>query len=191
MTGPQQPYGQPQGYGQPYGQPPYGQPPQPPRKSRAWVIALVLVLLLLAGGGGWFWWWSSRDLGSPTLPPVPTETFPTSDQPVTPMTVDPSALPETTTKAPMGEDKVAEARGHAEKYVTAVNAKDEAAAKALTCQKTRAGAVFTVGSETGQAKLAEKPRTVEGDRVVFEVEVSLGRVLPVEVNADDGWCVLS
>ncbi|CRK60233.1 hypothetical protein [Alloactinosynnema sp. L-07] len=191
MTGPQQPYGgPPQGYGQqPYGQQPYGQPPfgpqqPPPRKSRAWVIASGLIAVLLVAGGGVLFWMdrqakvkeAERLLAELSAGPEPTRT------------VDPSAPP-TTTKPPLAADKVEQARAHAEKFVATINTRDEAAAIALTCRKTIAGGVYGIGSKTASAKVVGEPRIVDADRAVFDIEVSPGQVLPIEVYAKPEWCV--
>lgn len=93
---------------------------------------------------------------------------------------------------PAGADEVEKAKAHAEKYVAAVNAKDEAAATALTCAKERPGPVCTGAVDRLPASLQPEPRMVESDRVVLDVQTAKGGPLPMELTLADGqWCVFT
>lgn len=147
---------------------------------------MVLIALLLAAGGGvWFWIDrqdkyddARRKMAELSAGPAPTPTVEAS-------------APDTSDDAPLDADKVEQAREHAEKFVAAINAKDEAAAIALTCRKVTPGGVYGVGAVTASAKLVDKPRIVDVERAVFDIEVSPGRVLPIEVYAEPEWCVFN
>ncbi|MFC5285912.1 hypothetical protein ACFPM7_02520 [Actinokineospora guangxiensis] len=183
MTGPQWqgqqgPYGPPP-HGQPYGPPPpYGQPPYgyPPKKSNAGlIVALVAGSVLLVGGAVAAVMLLS--VSPPSAPPPPRApavqgTPPGSD-----------AVPP--------QDREA-ARGHAEKYVAAINAGDAAAATELSCGQTKPGMVYDYGVEWGPATLVPEPGKVGGVNVVFNLEFAAGHPSSIDVvreRAGGPWCV--
>ncbi|UVS82327.1 MULTISPECIES: hypothetical protein [Actinokineospora] len=137
----------------------------------------MAVVLVAAGVAGFLIF---GEKPSPTTPPptVPTDT------------ARPSPRPDTT-EPPLGPDQVAAAREHAEKFVAAINAKDEAAATALTCEKQRPGGVYLTAVEHAPVRLAEKPRLVDVERAVFDVEVEPGRLFALEVVGPETWCVFT
>ena len=166
----------------PYGPPPGGfHPGPPPRRNTGLVVALVAVGVLALGVLAFFLF---AEKPSPPTPPPPV--------PGGSATAGASAAPQTT-PPPLSDAQVAEARGHAEEYVAALNARDEAAAKALTCGGNDAAfkVFFDNAVEHAPVELVAEPRIVDESRAVFDIELEPGRTIPFEVVGPDTWCVYS
>jgi hypothetical protein len=184
MTGPQWqgqqgPYGPPPPYGQPpYGQPPYGQPPYgyPPKKSNTGLIVALVAASVLVLGGALAAVLLLSDSSPPSAPPAPRA-------PASQGTPPSDAVPP--------QDREA-ARGHAEKYVAAINAGDAAAATELSCGRTKPGMIYDYGVEHGPVTLVPEPGKVGGANVVFNLEFAAGHPSSVDVfraRAGGPWCV--
>ncbi|ONI91605.1 hypothetical protein ALI22I_08310 [Saccharothrix sp. ALI-22-I] len=176
QRGQQDPYGPP-----PHGlpQPPYGPPPYsygPPKKSNTGlVVALVIVsVLLVAGAGAAIWYLTSRPDAQtgPMRPTAPTGAPPTDAPP---------------------REAQAMARDHAKEYVAAINARDEAAATALTCSLERPGQVYDEGVERGPARLGSKPVSMSKLTMEYSVEFESGEPALIELrwpqNGSGSWCI--
>ncbi|MGW5050905.1 DUF6479 family protein [Actinokineospora sp. NPDC004072] len=158
----------------PYG-PPGGAAPPPKGSGKGWKVAGIVVGVLVVAGLGGYLLFGERP--SPTTPPPPAPT----DGPRQP------TVPRTSA-TPLGPEQVAAAREHAAQYVAAINAKDEAAATALTCDKDLPGGIYLTGVASTPVTLADEPKLVDVDRAVFEVLID-GKPFPVEIAGPDAWCV--
>jgi hypothetical protein len=204
---PDQPAQQPVSYGYP------GGPAEPPaRKSKAGVITAVVVgaVLVLGGGGAGVYFLtkaddpkntgsSSSQTGSPGA--KPTTPASGSGAPTTPPNST-SQAPTSGTAAPTtggggggggtgGADDAAITQV-AEKYAKAVSGKDEAGAKAVTCDNDT-GLLY---SSAEKVEVVGKPDKYGDDTASINVKVSLGGgTEPIDNfplfmdKKSNGWCI--
>ncbi|PPK71023.1 hypothetical protein V5P93_002881 [Actinokineospora auranticolor] len=216
----QQPY---QGYGQqpqqPYGQDPYGQPQpyyqggfggpggEPPQRNVGKIVAIVAIVVLVLGGASVGIYFMTRDSGSTSANPgggagggessseEPTTTTKKSTR--TTKKSEPSEEPSEEPSSSSGSGGGgADLKAAGKAYADAVNAKDEAAAKGLTCDGTDPGILYTsVAPNGGEVTVAGEP-TVYADNATGQVplNVTFGGTDPISFpvvfqKGSKGWCV--
>jgi hypothetical protein len=192
-------YGQYPGYQGPHqqsGYPPYG----PPHRSyTGLIIAIFVVVLVLLVGGGIALVLVARasNDNAGTEPPVsaqptqPTEpTQPT--QPTQPIQPTQPTPPQT---APPGNEPaaIAAVRSLGQKYASAINTQNEAAATALTCGQDTPGIAYTVAAGRYTSVAVDSVRVDSSLSGQIALKLSASSPVPltlVAFNRDNRWCVL-
>ncbi|MBC6450611.1 hypothetical protein [Actinokineospora xionganensis] len=221
-------WGQPQGYDQTqqYGQVPpdpynapdpysqqqqqqyggYGPGGEPPKSNTGKIVAIVAIALLVLGGAGTGVYFLNKSSDKPSTTagtdqstsakPRPTTT---EDEPTE--TTEETTTTTTTKKAGGGGGAgTADIAALAEKYADAVNAKDEAAATALTCSGTDPGILYTSVADAGaedvevKATVAGEPSLIGAENAKVDIDVVIGGSSPLKFpivleKRPKGWCV--
>ncbi|RLK59120.1 hypothetical protein CLV68_3602 [Actinokineospora cianjurensis] len=164
---------------------------------------MVIAVLVLGGGGVGLYFLLNKDSGNSASPgggggETTSSTTTTKKAPKT--TTDDET---TTTKRPTtttadgggtgggGEDLKAAGA----KYADAVNAKDEATAKALTCSGTDAGIMYTsVAPNGGKVTVVGEPETYGDSNGKVDTQVTVMGSAPIDFpivfeKKSKGWCV--
>jgi hypothetical protein len=171
-----------------------GKPERSGRRSTMLIIAAAVVVLA-AIGVGIYLIATSGDEGVAD-PAAPTITDPSQPEP--PASTPPSepaasSVPPTRKTPPPAADKnVAAARVTAEQATTAINERDAAAMKQLSCDPGVDGSANVFPPEA-TARLAQNPE-VTGNKATAQIELSISgsepTVVPLPMEKRDGrWCV--
>ncbi|SDC11065.1 hypothetical protein [Actinokineospora iranica] len=215
---PYQGYGQTQSFGQdPYAQQAYpggyGQPGgpdgEPPRKNTGKIVAIVAIAVLVLGGAGVGIYFLTKGDDKPsTAAPTDSNSNSGGDPTTTTTTTrKTSARPTTTTSKETTEETTtsrggggeggggADLKGAGEKYVDAINAKDEAAATALTCDRSGPGVMYSsIVPSNGKAAVVGEPETYGDSNGRVDTEVTIATSSPIDFpivfqKKSQGWCV--
>lgn len=189
------------------------EPPRPGRRGPAVIVAIVLVALLVLGAIGTGVYLLVRPSGSTTgtsdsaapsdssEQPGPSDGSPT-DSPTDPGTgapppADPgSTMPESAPGGPAAPNTVAppELKDVAARYLDAVNARNVAAATALTCDKQSPGSVYEIIQDGGSLALGQQAQVFGSELGLLELTLTLPDkstgpgVLGLEFK-NNAWCV--
>ncbi|SDI05943.1 hypothetical protein SAMN05192558_101819 [Actinokineospora alba] len=225
QPGQQPAWGQPQGYDQtqqygqvpqdPYNAPdPYSQQQQqqfggygpggvPPKSNTGKIVAIVAIALLVLGGAGTGVYFLTKGDDKPSTTAGTDSTSSAKPKPTTTEEEPTESSEETTTTTKKSSGGGGAGGGGADiaaagqKYADAVNAKDEAAAKALTCDGTDPGIMYTSVTDGG----ADAKVTVVGEPTLYgdengkvDTEVVIGGSSPIKFpivfeKKSKGWCV--
>ena len=165
------------------------------RRSTMLIIVAAVVVLAAIGMGIYLIATSGdEDVADPAAPTItdpsqpepPASTPPPSEPPAS------SAPPATKTPPPAADKNVAAARVTAEQAATAINERDAAAMKKLSCDQNVDGSANVFPPEA-TARLAENPQ-VTGDKATAQIELSISgsepTVVPLPMERRGGrWCV--
>jgi hypothetical protein len=190
--------------GQQPGYPPYQQPGYPPylppKKTHAGLVVgiVAVVVLLLAGGGAALFLTSGDSEGdSTTTEPAATATVQPTDPTEPTQPTQPTPAQTSATSTPGGDNgdpaAVAAVRALGQKYATAINTENQAAATALTCGKDTPGIAYTIAA--GQYKNVSLDTVKADSSTSAQINLKLSASSPVPLtlvafHRDGRWCVL-
>lgn len=191
------------------------EPPRPGGRGPAVIVAIVVAALLVLGGIGTGIYLLVRPSGSTAgtgqttgsaVPsgsqgPSGSSDASTTGSPADPGTGAPpagsgSAVPESVPGGPAAPNTVAppELKDVAVRYVDAVNARNAAAATALTCDKQSTGSVYEISQDGGTLALGQQAQVFGSELGLLELTITLPDgstgpgVLGLELK-NNAWCV--
>jgi len=189
------------------------EPPRPGGRGPAVIVAIVVAALLVLGGIGTGIYLLVRPSGSTagagqstdsaapsgsSGPSGPSDSSPTGSPGtgVPPPAGPGPSVPESAPGGPAAPNTVAppELKDVATRYVDAVNARNAAAATALTCDKQSTGSVYEISQDGGMLALGQQAQVFGSELGLLELTITLPDgstgpgVLGLELK-NNAWCV--